>query len=647
MAMHEDATPLGGYEASDRHLRKRMGFTHLLFLSVGSIIGSGWLFGSLKAASLAGPAAIVSWAVGGIFVIFIALNFMEQSAMMPRSGAIVRYPFLTHGAWTGWILGWTYWLTAPAISAIEAEAVVTYVASQATGSGLMRVQQGQEVLQWPNGILFFLALMVLFFLLNFFGVRLLSEANRWVTWWKIIIPSLTAIFLFTVVHAANYTSLSFGGTRGFSPNGTSAIFGALSTTGVVFAYLGFRQALEFGSEARNPQRHLPLATILSVLITIVIYVSLQIAFIGAVRWGAAGVKVGDWASLATSPWASGPLVDALRAAGIGWLATYAWFLLVDAGISPAGTGWLFMGNSARNSYGLSVHGAAPPALQRPNRWGIPWVSLVVALIVGCVFVIPAPSWYLLVGLITSTQVLTYVIGGTGLPVLRKYAPNMHRPFRLPWMWVWAPVGFLASWLLVFWAGYLTLTWVYGTVFVGLPLFTWWYAWKRGWYSSGGKQALAIAMSLVYLAAWIYIQIMGGWMFRIAPPAADAWGFIVYFAAQCADVLFFCAALWLLSSREGRKHVAHGMWLVVTLLAMLPVSYYTEYGPEKTPALGFPWGTLIAVGIGLVAFAWGVLSGFNTDELQEIVAAAEAQPAPVAAGSAGPDPEPGGEAAAAT
>ena len=123
-------------------------------------------------------------------------------------------------------------------------------------------------------------------------------------------------------------------------------------------------------------------------------------------------------------------------------------------------------------------------------------------------------------------------------------------------------------------------------------------------------------------------------------SGGSWGFIVFWIAQCADVLFFCGALWLLCNAEGRRHVARGMWLVVTLLAVYPPSYYGGFGPEKSPPLPFSLGTLIAVGIGLAAFGWGVLSGFNTEEFQEVVRAAEAgQPAP-----ANPTPRSGTTAA---
>jgi amino acid transporter len=617
------------FESADRSLRKTMGFNQLLFLSVTALIGSGWLFAALASGAVAGPAAIVSWAVGGIFIIFIAFSYMEPAGMLPRSGAIVRYPALTHGAYTGWMLGWAYWLSAITVPAIEAEAVVTYVGGQFPSSGILVIKSGVAEMAWPKGILFGIGLMVIFFVLNFFGIRLLAEVNRWLTWWKIIIPCLTAIFLFTIVRASNYTSLHLGSAHGFAPYGTAAIFGAISTTGILFAYLGFRQALDYAGEAKNPQRHVPWATVLSVVIAFVIYVAIQIGFTGVINWHNAGLHVGDWAGLTKSSWASAPLVDALKAAGVGWLATFSTILVVDAGISPSATGWVYLGTSARTNYGLSINGNLPKTFQRPNRWHIPWVSLVIAAVIGCIFFVPAPSWYKLVGFISSATALTYIMGGLSTVLLRRHAPGLYRPFRLPAMWLMAPIGFSAAWMVVYWSGYSVLVQVYGAVFLGLPIFVWYYARQRGWFETRAQLWLSQVMGLVYLGAWIYIQYGGGWLLRVTPPASNAWGFVVYYVAQLADVLFFCAALWLLASRTGREHVARGMWFIVSMFALLPVSYYGFFGPEKVPAIAFPWDTLIALGIGLVGFALALASGFYTDELREIVATSTVSPPAVA------------------
>jgi amino acid transporter len=628
--------PVATFEEADRHLRKEMGFVPILFMSIGAIIGSGWLLASLAASATAGPAAIISWVIGGIFIIFVGMSYAELSGMLPRTGAIVRYPVLSHGGFTGWVIGWTYWLSAITVPAIEAEAVVTYIGSSqvAPHAGLTTQDHGITVLQAPWGILFFLGLMALFFVLNYFGIKWLARINHVVTWWKLIVPTVTFIFLFTLFRASNFTDYH----GGFNPMGTGYIFQALSTTGIIFAYLGFRQALDYAGESKRPQRDVPLATILSVVICMLIYVGLQIAFVGALRWGSAGTAAGDWAGLTSGKWANAPLYSALATAGVGWLGTYAWFLLVDAGISPSGTGWIYMGTSTRTNYGMSVAGFAPKALQRPNRFGIPWVSLIVALVIGCVFVVPYGSWYKLVGFITSTTALTYIMGGLGLPVFRKFAPQLHRPFRLRTAWFWAPVGFLAAMMIVYWAGFSTLISVYAAVFIGLCLFTWYYAPMRGWVS----RPLGGALGLVFLGLWVWESVEGGWVMRVAPTKSgavnpsNAWTFGEYDIALSATVIGFCVVLWLIGNAQCKKHVASTAWLIFMLLAVLPDSYYGQFGPYangKAP-LVFPWGTLIAVGIGLITYYWGVASGFNTEELQQIVASTAPEPAVASGPSVG-------------
>jgi len=199
---------------------------------------------------------------------------------------------------------------------------------------------------------------------------------------------------------------------------------------------------------------------------------------------------------------------------------------------------------------------------------------------------------------------------------------MHRPFRLPWMWLWAPTGFLASWMIVYWSTFASLVPIYGTVFVGLPVFAWSYAAVNGWFASRAQLTLAAAISLVYLGAWVYIQFMGGWMLRLSPPASGSWSFGAYDIAESVAVLAFCAALWLLSNPVAKRQVERSMWLIVSLLALYPLSYYGQFGGQKTPSIVFPWDTLIAVGIGIVAFAWGVASGFDTDEMKAIIGAVE-------------------------
>ena len=80
----------GTFESADSGLKRNLSLTQLLLLGVSAQIGSGWLFGVLAAAGVAGPAAILSWIIASILVFLIALTYLELGAMLPRSGAIVR-----------------------------------------------------------------------------------------------------------------------------------------------------------------------------------------------------------------------------------------------------------------------------------------------------------------------------------------------------------------------------------------------------------------------------------------------------------------------------------------------------------------------------------------------------------------------------
>ena len=73
-------------------LRREAGRTGLLFASIGGMIGSGWLFGALNAAKIAGPAAVISWVIGGVAILLLAFVYAELSTMFPRPGDPIMQP---------------------------------------------------------------------------------------------------------------------------------------------------------------------------------------------------------------------------------------------------------------------------------------------------------------------------------------------------------------------------------------------------------------------------------------------------------------------------------------------------------------------------------------------------------------------------
>ncbi|MCP4329093.1 MAG: amino acid permease [Alphaproteobacteria bacterium] len=77
--------------------QRSIGLIGLTFIAISGMLGSGWLFVPLFVSQLAGPAGILSWLIGGMVMLLIALCYAEIGAMLPVSGALARVPLFSHG----------------------------------------------------------------------------------------------------------------------------------------------------------------------------------------------------------------------------------------------------------------------------------------------------------------------------------------------------------------------------------------------------------------------------------------------------------------------------------------------------------------------------------------------------------------------
>ena len=608
--MSEDLVVEGAYEEADTHLHRDIGLFGLIALAVSVQVGSAWLLATLAAVSIAGPASIITWVVGALFFGIIGVAWMELGAMLPRSGAGVRYPQLTHGAFLSWFNGWGYLIATLTLPVIEVQAVLTYIGGNWPELGFLEEREGATVLSWPLGILVGFVLLFVFFGLNAFGAKLLSESNKYVTIWKLVVPVTTALLMFTAFNSANFT---IGG--GFTPLGSGSVLGALAGGGIVFAYAGLRQILDFGGEVVNPQRNIPIAIVVGgILIPLVIYLLLQISFIGAIDWAAAGVQPGDWAGLLESGWSSSPLLNAVVAAGFTW---FALVLLSDAALSPAATGWVFLGIGTRTVYGMSVNGELPKVFQRINRFGTPIVALLACTVVGLLFFFPAPSWYLFVGMVSIALTLSYVMGGPVMAVLRRTAPDFPRPVKIKAAYFWGLLGYVASLLLIYFAGWVPLINLFTLVFFALPLYGGYTSVIKGW----SRPVPSWLLCAAFTVAWVVTAAGGGWLFRIdQQQAPGGWAFPAYFTAIVLIVAVFIAGLYAVSTEVGRRQIHGGVWLVATILVMLFLAYLGQFGPLESPVLDNPVDLIIMIVVGASSFFWSVRAGGPTEELREILEA---------------------------
>jgi amino acid transporter len=416
------------------NLRREIGLVALLFTSLGSIIGSGWLFGALNASTVAGPAAIISWIIGGAIMLLLALVHAELGGMYPVAGGSARFPFYAFGSLIGFAGGWFAFLGAVTTAPIEVEAALQYSTNYV--GGLVTLQPDGTVVLTALGYVVAAILMLIFSAVNVLGVKWLSESNKAIVWWKIFIPVLTVIVLIvTAFHSSNFSA---GG--GFMPFGWKGVFLALSSGGIVFAYLGFEQAIQLGGESKNPQRNIPLAVIGAMVIGVVLYIALQIAFLGALAPSDLS-KGWDAISFSGNGAIYGPFAGLATALGLSWLAT---LLYTDAIISPGGTGLLYVGTSSRISFGMGRSKFLHPAFTRLSPRGVPVLAIIFSFVCGMIVFLPFPGWQQLVGFIADATVLAYGTAPLALGALRLQDPDRERPFKLPGGTVTAAIAFIAA-----------------------------------------------------------------------------------------------------------------------------------------------------------------------------------------------------------
>src|SRR5512133_4232521 len=196
------ATP----ERAARKLRRDIGPLGLLFASLGSIIGAGWLFGALYASSLAGPAAVISWLLGGGAVMLLALTHAELGGMYPVAGGSARFPRDAFGSLIGVTGGWVAFLGAVTVAPIMVEATLLYASNYV--SSLTTISGGRPVLT-AQGYVVAAALLLLFCTINVLGVRWLAETNKLAVCWKLLIPAVTVVAL--IASSAHGENFSAGG----------------------------------------------------------------------------------------------------------------------------------------------------------------------------------------------------------------------------------------------------------------------------------------------------------------------------------------------------------------------------------------------------------------------------------------------------
>ncbi|MEC3979186.1 amino acid permease [Amycolatopsis sp. H20-H5] len=400
------------------NLRRSLGLTQLTTLSIGATLGSGIFVVLGEAVPVAGPAVVLSFVLAGITALFSALSYAELAGMIPLSGSSYSYAYATLGELVAWVCGWCL--------------VLEYgvsVASVAVGWGqylneLLRLVFGfaiPDALSQPPGVdggvvnVPAIVVVLLAMLLLISGAKESARANTIMVVVKIATLVLFCAIAFTAVQAKNFSPFLPLGLAGMSAGGAK----------LFFSYIGFDAASTAGEEARDPQRDLPRAILLSLAIVTVLYCLVAFAAVGALPWQQFGDQQAALSHVLSS------VVD-----------NKIWSILLAIGaiVAISSVVLTVLYGQTRILFAMSRDGLVPKALSKVDaKTGTPKVNTMI--VSG--FVAALAAFIPLGKLADATSIGTLFAFGlvnVAVLLLRRRKPDLPRTFRVPFSPVTPIIG---------------------------------------------------------------------------------------------------------------------------------------------------------------------------------------------------------------
>lgn len=360
-------------ESNTGELRRSLGLFDAVTIGLGSMIGAG-IFAALgPAARAAGSGLLLGLAVAAVVAYCNATSSARLAARYPASGGTYLYGRERLGDFWGYLAGWGFVVGKTASCAAMALTIGAYA--------------------WPSHAHpVAVAAVVALTAVNYAGVR----KSAWLT--RVIVALVLAVLAAVIVAAF---ASGAAGAEPLRPAATT-LGGVVQAAGLLFfAFAGYARIATLGEEVGDPARTIPRAIPIALAIALGVYALVAVsalAVLGPRRLGQA----------------TAPLVDAVRAAGTGWLVPV---VQVGAAVAALGSLLALILGVSRTTLAMARDHHLPHALAAVHpRFGVPNRA---ELLIG-----------LVVAMLAATADLRDAIGFSSFAVLIYYAVANASAFTL-------------------------------------------------------------------------------------------------------------------------------------------------------------------------------------------------------------------------
>lgn len=416
-------------------MKDKLKLPSIILLGLNAIIGSGIFLLPNKAMALIGPASIGVILFDMLLVISIALCFAEAAGMFSKNGGPYVYAKEAFGDFVGFEVGFMKW----AISIIAWAAMAV---AFATALGKVWAPAGNQFTQ--NVIV--VCILVGLGIINILGVNLSKVIGNIITVSKLVpLIIVIAVGIF-FINGSNFTPMFPG------PNGTyiSGSFGA-ATLLLFYAFTGFESIAVAAKDMEDPQKNLPKAIIIVMIIVSIFYMALQVVAIGVL--GADLAK--DLTPIQTvAKNLMGPFGNALVAAGT--LISIGGINVAAAFITP------------RSGVALAEDGLVPKIVGKQSKKGTPYVAIIITVLLAIPIALSG-SFTTLAAISVVSRFVQYVPTCLAIIVLRKRT-DLTGSFRVPFGPVIPILAVLVSFWLLLQASMQQIIWGLGGLLIGIPFY---------------------------------------------------------------------------------------------------------------------------------------------------------------------------------